>query len=96
MKHLERSGDQKKKDPLRGSFFFLTGPSVSGCPASHGKKGRLSYTLHVYIVYNINSTLLAQRGMARLRALVLPLGHHVQAQQGMQLHYARLGSYRMT
>ena len=34
-----------------------------------------------YIVYNINSTLLAQRGMARLCALqVLPLGHHLHSE----------------
>ena len=34
--------------------------------------------LLIYIIYNINSTLLAERGMACMRALqVLPLGHHV-------------------
>ena len=37
--------------------------------------------LYIYIVYNINSTWLAQRGVARLRALqVLPLGHHLHSE----------------
>ena len=49
----KRSGNQKK-DPLRRSFFYYRPfgqccPSVSDCPASHGQKSKLFYTLLLHI-----------------------------------------------
>ena len=53
----------RKKRPARGSFFFL--PAFGRCcPLVSSCKP---------------AQLVAQQGMARLRVLVLPLGHHLQA-----------------
>ena len=81
MKHLEQSGDSKKR-PTSWVFFFFPAfgrcyPSVStcmqfqcACPASHGQ-------IEWSMLTSYYSTLLEQRGMARLFVLVLALGRQV-------------------
>ena len=71
--------------------WYRPSAGAARCPASYGQKGRLSYTVHIYIVYNINSTVLAQQGMARLHVLVLPLGHYITCKHSKACSFTMLG-----